>query len=163
MGDENKKTVRFVFIGRIFNRKGETAKLNHLYVPLDKIGTVDEMTEPSLWFSRPLGSGKRSVDVIGGIYEGEITTNLTGGMTAHNTGRWQFIEIGPGLDQETIVQLKTQDGAQEAEYHAFQATKKAKKDDPMYEALAPIREAYRRSSIAGRRAILAKVLAHIGS
>jgi len=158
MTEPIEKTARFICVGRSFYRKGEKGSLHHGYVYDGKLDPKLPRAG-ALWFSNPLGTGKRGSDVVGGIYEGKVTIDGDGHTFVH--GRMTF--KGTISNKDLRVQLKALDDGQEGDYRAFMDTKRAKADDPMYEALEPIRLAYRQANTAGRRAIIAKVLQRIGA
>jgi hypothetical protein len=156
MNEPIEKTVTFVCVGRSFHITEKVLRHGYVYD-----GRLDPQLPRAnaLWFAKPLGAGKRGSDVVGGLYEGKISIDGNGHTSAH--GRWTF--KGVISDKDLRVQLKALDDGQEGDYRAHRDMKRAKSDDPVYEALEPIREAYKQANTAGRRAIIAKVLQRIGA
>lgn len=147
---ENRERTRMVFRGRCAVAKGKTV-MRHQYLRLDDDGTFKPML-----YSAPLGSGKRSFDVIGGIYEGELDVE-TG--TAY--GRWSYKGLDQAISEETRAEWRAKEEADLAVLARKKREKKDRQDDPLQKILEPVRKAYRETNTVGRRAILAKVLEYI--
>jgi hypothetical protein len=73
--------------------------------------------------------------------------------TAKLVGRWE--------DEAALVRWRSYDAAWADHFEARRALDKIKRDDPLLNALAPVREAYRRLPNVQRGVLLAKVVAYI--
>lgn len=110
-------------------------------------------------YSAPLGSSKRSCDIVGGIYEGRIKTEDDGAQYALKTGTWKY--SGYIDDEELRAEWRAQDLAAQSDLAVHRKVKEDRSNDPMYEALKPIQRAMRKTNATGRRAIMASVLEYI--
>lgn len=78
--------------------------------------------------------------------------------TVYGTGEW----IVNARDLEQIKNWRAEDVAAEAMRSRDSKEKKAKKDfDPLFEALDPVREAYRKTNSVGKQAIIAALIEYI--
>ena len=148
-----KKTMELVYLYAVCSTDGK-GKLHHAYCPVDKIGEKDEVC----YWSKPLGASRRSSDIIGGIYEGEVTVKEDGGWSAV-TGAFKC--TGRIDDEDQIVEWKAKDTGERGELRRYKQIESMKKDNKMYEALKPIRAAMYKTNSAGRRAILADVIEYL--
>jgi len=151
MAEEKRTEVQVVYAGRRFLL--DERKLGHLYYFTD-----DEEYEQRLIFSRPLGTkSKRGKDVIGGMYAGEMCEKKS---TAFGVGGWEF--LGRSMDEDAVTRWHTADVGALGEMDKERKLKKAQRQNPMYERLQPIRDAYWQAPTSvGRRAILTEVLEFI--
>lgn len=109
-------------------------------------------------FGSPLGpASTRSCDVIGGIYEGEVTRDDEGGCTAH--GNWAF--RGQEDTREQLAEWKAADIDAQATMEECHAEQKSKATNPILESLEPLSKAYRKASTVGKRRLIAEVLEYI--
>ena len=119
---------------------------------------LDSKRPEDLLFKTPLCSKKKSIKpVIGGLYE-VMVDRTGGGCTVKGTANWIMGQEAP---KEKQIEWSARDEAEYAEYHETRALKKAKAEDPMYEALEAIKRAYWNTNVTGQRAIIAKVLRYI--
>lgn len=147
-----KETVRFVYIGqRFWYTEG---KCHHTYI---REGETNPENVSALGV--PLGSRKSGLDVIGGIYQGEISQRETG-MVFHGVSAWKY----QGTIQDEA--LRTQWRAEhEAARHSLKLVKEKQsaKDEDLFACLDPIVRAYSRTNTDGRRYLLARVIQYIES
>lgn len=108
-------------------------------------------------YSRPLGApkGSRVGDVIGGRYQ---VTLAADGTTALGTAQYKGLL---GLAGDELAEHHAADDAAAGEAAAYARLKKARGENPVHDALGPVRAAYRLASRAGRRAILADLIEFI--
>jgi len=146
----NEKTVRMVYLGK---RYWKDSGIMHVYAPIESLPDRKE----EVFFGQPLGASKRSADLTLGIYEGIVVIQEDGTRTALGVGSWRYVEFLQGHDDLRTEMVALSEAA-EGELKTAKEKKKRKSEDPIYEALAPIRKAMRKTNAAGRRAIMAKVI-----
>lgn len=159
MSDKSKtKPERWYYCHRWCNKNGE---LWFMYLKESDLGS----TKPeSLLFGRPLCSKKKSsLPVIGGLYELKVERSKAPdedeeNVTVRGAAKWIMGEYAP---EDKRVEWSARDEGEYGEHMGRKAHKKAKADDPMWEALEPIKRAYWNTNSRGQRALLAKVLTHI--
>lgn len=147
-----KEKARFVYVGqRFWYTEG---KCHHTYI---REGETNPEKVSAL--SVPLGSRKSGSDVIGGIYEGEISTSETG-MVFHGVSAWKY--QGTIQDEAKRIQWRAE---HEAARHSLRASKEERsaKDEDLFACLDPIVRAYARTNTDGRRYLLARVIQYIES
>ena len=142
----------FVYLGRHLSGKN---KVFHAYARHPFSG----MLKDRLLYSRPIGTGKRGSDTVGGLYIGPYDAEEG---TAYNAGGWRY--EGMIDDDEERAKLFTQDRLTGHEIKALAERKKAKKANPLFEALDPIREAYATCyNATARRKLMAEVMEYIAA
>ncbi len=144
-----KTTEKWTCIGRTVRKAKNKYVYRHQY--------LDETGE-SMLFGSPLGgASKRSCDVIGGIYEGEVTRNGDDDCSAHGTWRYQ----GQEASQEQLMAWKAADINAQASMEEYNAEMKDKATNPILEVLEPLKKAYWRSSTVGKRRLIAEVIEYM--
>ncbi len=147
MSDTKTTPTSLVYIGRRFDR----GELRHCY--LDADGTTRS-------YRVALGAGKRGTDGLGCRYVVEMDDD--GAAYPSTTQIERGADPSPA-GQADCLRWRGLDIAAHVEASAHKARKKAEKADPLLDALAPLREAYRAAGWRGREALLAAVLRRITS
>ncbi len=141
-----KKIEKWKFIGRKVQNTGSKCVFGHQYV--DPGGEV-------MSFTAPLGpAGKRSHDVIGGVYEGNVSRDDDGGCNAYGNWRYQ----GQEDTSEQLAEWRAKDINAEAVMEDHNREKRDKATNHILELLEPVRKAYWTSSTVGRRRLLAEII-----
>ena len=76
-------------------------------------------------------------------------------------GGWEYQGLDGAVSDEQRTKWSTRQTAEEGKLAALKREQDDRKADPMFDALAPIRAAYKKTNVLGKRAILAKVLEYI--
>lgn len=155
-----KKKVRWVYCGKRVHHNGDKKELFSAYVEfVDHLMLVNGEVAGLKYYGASMGSSKRGSDVVGGIYEGEVSTDENGREVAHNVGRWEYKGTYPNLDLRTS--LRALSDAAVAIHDAWKRKKEDAADDPILSALEPIRKAYKATNTVGKRALMAKVMEYL--
>lgn len=146
---EKKTKERWTFIGRRVRPSKSVYKLRHMY---------EDASGEAMFFSGPLGrASKRSHDVIGGVYEGDVTRKADGACTAHGTWEYQ----GQEAPEEKLIAWRAADLDAQTMMEEINKEKRDKSVNPLLEPLAPLRKAYFKSSSVGRRRLIAEILEYV--
>ncbi len=155
MSDKSKaKPEVWIYCHRYCNQHGE---LWFMYVKADEL---EDIRTKAVYYGKPLCSKKKnSPPLIGGLYE-VMVDRSTDACTVTGTAKY----VGPAdVTKEKRLEWSTRDEGEHRTHQELKALKKAKKesDSLMWEALDPIKLAYWKSNVIGKRAILAKLIEYV--
>ena len=163
MTEENKEKEEIMLVC-LGIKAVEGGKKLHIYKVHDYDRTKEyDQNEPEDRFvlSVPLGSGKRSSDVLGGIYKGNITRDKSGNLhSAYNVGSWSYMGR---VDKRMRSKLSIQNQTEKATLDTRKAIEAARKENAFKEILDPIKQAYRGMNWSKRQALLAYIIREITS
>jgi hypothetical protein len=143
-----KQQTQLIYAGRRFDEHGTKSRIFHMYF------LPDNLTDPHLWHTSLGSRSKNGKDIIGGSYKGEA--NCKDGVPHRIWGTLSYDGMS-NIPQDTIAQWTALDVAAEARLKAFKREKTDKKMNAMFEALAPLKQAYMKTNTTGKRAILAAI------
>lgn len=136
--DAKKKTVIWIYAGQRVTVDGKTSDLYY-----SKSNTT-----------KPLLFGTQGKKVIGGLYQGEVSTDK---QIAYDLPTWKYLGES-NTEEDTVTTWAALTVAAKERVKYLKMHRKALKHDPIYECLTPLIDAYKNTNSVGKQAIISKVL-----